>query len=134
MSCARLGLCGRKYAPYTFRSGWQHLFVILTDPTDFEDYERQSCASVNVSTIGTAPYDATCVIEPGAHPFIVSPSWVAYRHARIDPALHLIGCVQSGSFVPMPPLSAELLKRIRDGLNKSRQTPNYLKQLRLIKK
>ena len=34
----------------------------------------------------------------------------------------------------MPPLSAELLTRLRDGLNKSRQTLNYLKQLRLIKK
>lgn len=112
----------------------KHLFVLLTDPGDFDEYPPQYCVSVNISTIRTAPYDETCVIEPGAHPFVTFRSWVTYRHARIDPASHLIDCAKSGLFVPTAPVSEELLKRIRDGLYKSPQTPNYLKQLRLIKK
>jgi hypothetical protein len=105
----------------------KHLFVVLNDPTDFEDYPPQSCVSVCLCTIRNPPYDTTRIIGAGAHPFITSSSYISYRHARIDQAAHLESLVRNKQFSPLEPVSEDLLAQIRSGLHLSRQTPNYLK-------
>lgn len=106
-----------------------HLYIVLNDPMDFNGHPPQSCASVCICTIRLGPYDKTCVVAPGEHKFVVDPSYVAYRHTRIDQASHLIGMVTANAVFPHDPVSNELLTRVRLGLRESKQTPNYLKQL-----
>jgi len=106
-----------------------HLYVILNDPQDFEGYQPQSCISVCLCTIRNGPYDKTCVISTGSHSFVVSDSYIAYRHARLDPASHLLQLVERQIFIPLEPFDDEPFEKIRSGLLDSAQTPNYLKQL-----
>jgi hypothetical protein len=106
-----------------------HLFIILNDPCDFDGYPTQSCVSVCTCTIRSGPYDDTCVLQAGSHPFLNANSFVAYRHARMDQATHLQNGVASGIFVPRPSLDDRLLNAVRDGLYRSPQTPRYLKRL-----
>jgi len=108
-----------------------HLFVILNDPTDFDGYAKQSCVSVSLCSIRKGPYDATRIAKARAHAFLTQDSYVAYRHARIDAAEDLTRLVKNLSFVPLEPVSSELLNQIRDGLYVSPQTPNYIKELKL---
>ena len=61
----------------------KHFFIILNKPKDFAGYINSSVL-VNVSSIRNAPYDNTCILEPGSHPFIKQRSYIAYRHARVD--------------------------------------------------
>ncbi len=81
-----------------------HLYIILSDPQNFEGYTPNSSISVNVSTIRNSPYDDTCKLEGGCHPFIKHDSYIAYRYARIDPISELEAHVQAGSFIPQDPI------------------------------
>ena len=104
-----------------------HLFIILNEPKDFAGHINSSVL-VNVSSIRKAPYDKTCILEPGSHPFIKQQSFMAYRHARIDREESLIQKVNASLFRPHDPLDDELLKRVQIGLYKSPQTRRFLKE------
>lgn len=106
-----------------------HLFVVLNEPKDFDGY-LDSSILVDICTIRNAPYDDTCVLQPGAHAFIVNQSYVAYKYARLERQIDLIKKVQSLIFTPHMPIDNELLRNIQDGLYISRQTPNFLKKFR----
>lgn len=105
----------------------EHLFVILNEPKDISGHINSSVL-VNVSSIRKAPYDDTCILEPGSHAFIKQRSYIAYRHARIDREDSLIQKVNTSLFRPHDPLDDELLKRIQIGLYKSPQTRRFLKE------
>ena len=106
----------------------KHLFVILNKPKDFAGYINSSVL-VNVSTVRKAPYDDTCILEPGSHPFIKQQSYIAYRHARIDREESLIQKVSASLFAPHVPLNDKLLKRVQGGLYMSPQTRRFLKEV-----
>ena len=108
----------------------KHLFVILNEPKDFAGYKNSSVL-VNVSSIRKAPYDDTCILEPGSHPFINQRSYIAYRHARVDREESLIQKVNASLFTPHEPLDDELLERIHNGLYESPQTRRFLKEIDL---
>ena len=110
------------------RQGY-HFYIILTNPFDYEGYPPQSCISVCICTIRKGPYDKTCIIDAAAHPFIGSDSYVAYRHARFDPAATVEQHIQSGLFIKKEPIGTKTLEKIITGLKESPQTPNYLKEL-----
>ena len=104
-----------------------HLFIVLTNPADIPDLPPQSCLSVSLCTIRTSPYDLTCIVQAGEHPFVVSSSYISYRHARIDQAIHFEKMVDACTFFPHVPVSADLFTRIYSGIHASKQTPNYIK-------
>jgi len=106
-----------------------HLFIILTDPQDYDGHPPKSCISACICTIRKGPYDKTCIIPGGSHPFINNESYVDYRNARLDQAVHFINSIKSGFFTPKEPVDSQLLKKIFDGLANSKQTPNYIKHL-----
>lgn len=107
-----------------------HLFVILNDPTDFDGHIPKSCLLVNISTVKPdIPYDKTCVLSGGCHPFIQHDSYVAYRYIRLDPASHYEKHVEAGTFIAKEPLDDGLLKIIQQGLKVSPHTPGYAKKL-----
>lgn len=109
-----------------------HLFAMVLGPIVIEGYGKsEQVVLVNATSIpdGAAPYDATCVLVPGDHPFIKHPSYIAYRHMRIESSPHLCACVGKSVFVPHDPCSADLLARVVDGVCKSRMTPREFKRI-----
>ena len=109
-----------------------HLFVILNAPADFQTYPPQSCVLVSFSTIHHGPYDATRVVQAGAHPFLHAPSFVAYRHARMERSAVLAQRADAGMYIPREPVTEALRQDLIAGLYASPHTPRYLKKLKLI--
>ena len=86
---------------------------------------------VNLSSIRDGlPYDQTCVLPAGAHPFIKRDSFVFYRNARIEQASHVVQLVDSGLFTAHQPVSAALLQAVKDGLYQSPFTKREFKQFK----
>jgi hypothetical protein len=108
-----------------------HLFVILNAPADFGTYPPQSCVLVPFSTIRQGPYDATRVVQPGVHPFIQAPSFVAYRHARMERSTVLAQRADAGMYIPREPVSEAVRLDLIAGLYASPLTPRYLKKLKV---
>jgi len=100
----------------------QHLFVIVLGPQQFSDLGNLSqFIQVSVTTIYPGiPYDQSCILNPGEHPFITHPSYVTYRHARIDNDVHLNKMVKSGVWKPHHYCDTATLQKIIDGLCKSK--------------
>lgn len=108
----------------------KHLFIILNEPKDFAGHINSSVL-VNVSSVRKAPYDKTCILEPGSHPFVKQRSYIAYRHARVDREESLVQKVSASLFTPHEPLPDELLKRVQNGLYVSPQTRRFLRVIAL---
>ena len=108
-----------------------HLYVILNCPKDFLGLPPQSCILVNFSTVRNAPYDPTCIVQSGSHSFINSTSYIYYRHARIETAMHLSSMVANNYFNPHQPVNEGLLSSIIAGLYASKFTPNFIKTLEI---
>lgn len=107
-----------------------HLYVVLNDPCPFENYGSQpSVILVNLSSIKDGlPYDRTCVLPAGTHPFIKRDSFVFYRNARIEPAAHVVQLVERKVFVAHQSVSAEVLQAVIDGLYQSPFTKREFKR------
>ena len=109
----------------------KHLFVVLNDPVPFPGYGSQPCvALVNVSTVRKdIPYDTTCALPAGCHPFIAAQSYVRYQDARIYRAEELATRVTQGLCSPHEPIAREWLEAITAGLRKSPRTKREFKTL-----
>lgn len=100
-----------------------HLRAILTDP------DRDGMVlTVGFSTIRDERHDGTCRLLPGDHPFVRVPSFCCYGHARMTAAAVLTRQVETGQALDRDPLSPELLRRLCDGLVRSRFTPDGLRR------
>lgn len=106
--------------------GKLHLFFVLTNPLSAAQYgygSRLKVLSVNISTIrDNIPYDNTCEIEVGEHPFIRNRSFVKYSKMMIDDAQDIEKMMNSAVIVPKEPCSTVLLKRILQGALDSERT------------
>ena len=63
--------------------------------------------------------DPACILDVGDHPFIRHRTCVNYRDAKIVPLAKLFALKDAGMLELVKPLSAALLKRIRDAVNDS---------------
>ena len=109
----------------------KHLFVVLNHPMPFPGYGSQPCVVlVNVSSVRKGiPYDTTCTLAAGCHPFVVAESYVRYQDARVYRADELATRVTQGLFSPHEPMSRERLKAITAGLKASPRTKREFKTL-----
>ncbi len=112
-----------------------HMFVVLNDPKHVPTYGTALIVvSVSLSTIRTnANQETTCCISPNEHPFVIVPSYVYYRDARILRSTEYINCINSGYYRKGTPVSKELLKRIISGLFDSRAVSKECKNILLTK-
>lgn len=96
----------------------KHLFVIIYGPAGLPSYGPiEQLVLVGMSSVKAGlPYDTACEIQAGEHPFAVKPSYMAYRHARIERVDHATQMVESGTWGPKEPVSAYLLDRIVAGV------------------
>jgi hypothetical protein len=108
-----------------------HLHVVLNDPCVFDGYGPVCCVVMVgfTSKVNGAPYDSACNLVAGDHPFINHDSYIAYKYARVDRIDELEKKVTTKLFIPREPVSAELLYRIRNGLQSSRFASREMKRL-----
>jgi hypothetical protein len=97
----------------------KHLFILLTDPPNADsEVLLVSLASVQEHL----PYDSTCLLYPGDHPFIRHKSYVNYAYARIEPVGKLVNGVKQRLFDPQGTLDETVFARVCKGLLESRHT------------
>ncbi len=61
-----------------------HLHIICNNPVFYPKLAKECVLAVNISTVTTdIPYDISCVLNTGDHPFINRQSYVYYRKADI---------------------------------------------------
>ncbi|MDR0578309.1 MAG: hypothetical protein LBI87_12465 [Candidatus Accumulibacter sp.] len=105
------------------------MFFVALGPRVLPDYGKiPQVILVSVTTLHEGlPNDPACVLDAGEHPFIKHKSYIAYRHARIEPAPHVEHLI--GSVWPtQPDCDKNLLDRIISGIVESRMTPRHIKQ------
>lgn len=93
----------------------QHLYAIITNPCDGDQ-----CLLVSFSSVKQGRFhDPACLVNPGEHEFVVKPTYVEYRMARIMRCDHIDKCVSGWTFTPKGPISDDLLERIHNGVEQS---------------
>lgn len=95
----------------------KHLFIICAIKSDGEELFL-----VSVSKWRNDLCDATCVLEPGEHPFIIIKSYVLYRKTRIEPSSAIIKGVEAGNLIPREPFDDSPFARVCTGVLESPQT------------
>lgn len=104
----------------------KHLFILLTDPAN-DGSGVKAVLMVSLSSIKQGlPYDASCILYPGDHPFVKRESFVVYQKARIEVADKVLRGVKDGKLVPQDPMDSALFARICKGLEDSLLTPPKL--------
>jgi hypothetical protein len=101
----------------------KHLYVILTSPC-CDKSGVPSVAMVSFRSVdGDLPYDTTCVLEKGDHPFVKRPTWVDFGRANIFAVAKLENGIRTGQLIRYEPVSDALFKRVAEGLCTSPMTP-----------
>jgi hypothetical protein len=94
----------------------RHLFICLTDPAGAE----QDTLLVSISSIVPGqPFDDTCRLYAGDHPFIRHDSYVSYRSLRVETAERLANGVANGVLIAREPMESGVFARICRGVEQS---------------
>lgn len=93
----------------------QHLYAVITNPCDGSQSLLVSFSSIKPGRF----HDPSCLVQPGEHEFIIKPTYVEYRMARIMRCDHIAKCVDGWTFTPKGPISDALLERIHNGVEQS---------------
>jgi len=103
---------------------WAHLHLILLDV----ETDTDSTILVNIETLRNRRQDQTTILEVGEHEFITRRSCVLYRRARIMEGASLRRLVERGDAVLRTALRPEVLERVRQGILRSRRTPDEVRE------
>jgi len=107
-------------------SGKQHLWAILSDPTQ----SNSEIVIANFTTFrGTGYEDTSCIVESGEHPFIKNRSYVRYRSSKIIHISKLDLWFSTGELIPKERLSPGLLAKIRAGAKENVFLPLNAEQI-----
>lgn len=108
-----------------------HLFTVALGPCAFPGYGAQQQVLL-LSICSVRPglnHDDACILLPGDHEFIRHESYVYYRDPRIESVAHVQKMLEHGVWQEKAPFTPQMLKRIVDGLRKSRRVPRHIKTL-----
>lgn len=105
----------------------KHLFFIVTDECKDKQHLIVPISSVKPGIF----YDPTCVIEPGAHPFITVQSYVLYRKADTILTSLLTKCVDGWLYLKKEDASPELVGRAFEGVLVSEFSPERIRRYAL---
>ncbi len=92
-----------------------HLWMVLSDPA----LNANQVLIVSLTTWGKED-DPACVLNVGDHPFVRQKSFIKYSHAKVVTNQQLEEFHAQRQIHVQPPLSAGVLKRVRDGAAESR--------------
>lgn len=99
-----------------------HLFVVLFDG---EPYTNNTII-VPVDTFHSDKQDKTTLLEEGDHEFIKRKSFVNYRLAKTTSLKYIDELIEQGKVKREEAVSEEILLKVREGVRKSKQTPNQI--------
>ena len=110
-----------------------HLHFICSNPFFNRHTGEISVVAVNISSIREGkPYDKTCVLSEGDHPFIRHDSFVYYKGAVIFRVEKLRFSIQAGEISVLDDVSETVLQKVLQGFKLSPFTPKkILKALEL---
>ena len=91
-----------------------HLWVILSDP----DVDAERVVMVSMTTHESHKEDV-CLLHVGDHPRVSHETCIAYDETRMTTLEQLRALTKGGHLVIQAPVSADVLKRIRDGVSLS---------------
>jgi hypothetical protein len=74
-------------------------------------------------------FDKTCILPSGSHPSIHHDSFVYYKGAFIAQARDVEQRVRSGVYHAAAPVSAQVLRQIRSGLQSSKFTMREIQRI-----
>ncbi len=92
-----------------------HLWIVLSDPA----LDANQVLIVSLTTWDKDD-DPACVLNIGDHPFVRQKSFIKYSHAKVVTNQQLDEVRARGQIHVQAPLSANVLKRARDGAAESR--------------
>jgi hypothetical protein len=101
-----------------------HLWLILSDP----EINADKVVIVNLTT-HTLDEEPHCILQKGDHPFIKHKTAIRYRDSKCVALPQLEDLVASGGLRKHNPLSAAILKKIRDGASLSKYLPEGCRQI-----
>ena len=104
-----------------------HVWVILSDPGNHPGYP----VLIANLTSWRDGKDGACVLKRGDHPLVSRKTCMNYRDSKLVQAEKLEAALAQGLLVPCKPVSARVLRRMRDGAAISRFIP--LGNLQLLK-
>ena len=104
------------------RFGMRHLYVVISDPTKLDDTRFAGYVFLVMLSTREHHKEDACVLKQGDHPFIDHDTVAVYRvpPALFGPLSDLQKSLDSGALKPSHPVSAVVLKRLREGYLKSR--------------
>ena len=97
-----------------------HLFVILFDG---ETYTSNTII-VPIDTYSSEKQDKTVLLQIGDHEFITHRSFVNYSFAKVTSLTYINKLIEDRKAKSKVSVSREILIRIREGVRKSKRTPN----------
>ncbi len=104
-----------------------HLHFICSNPFFNLHTGEMSVVAVNISSVREGkPYDKTCVLREGDHPFIRHDSFVYYRGAVIFRVEKLKYGIQAGEITVLDDVSETVLQKVLEGFRLSPFTPNKI--------
>jgi hypothetical protein len=99
-----------------------HLRIVATPPN-----ASGEVAVVSLTT-RRRHSESLVTLHPGDHPFVQHESVIAFGYSEINTVKRIEQAIASGKARKRAPVSAELLRRIQDGLLDSDFTPNGVRQ------
>ncbi|EIJ42003.1 hypothetical protein BegalDRAFT_1100 [Beggiatoa alba B18LD] len=106
----------------------KHLFVLLNDSFLDPVTNLEFILVVSITSLKSGiPYDATCVLKSGEHPFIQHDSYVLYHRAEIRETAQLKRCVEINQCIVKEMMNIDVFQRICKGLIESSFTPEKIK-------
>lgn len=110
----------------SYRERVFHLYILLTNSINYENHVK--VLLVNVTSIYPGiPYDSSCILHVGDHPYIKHDSYILYGKARIEKLNEMMKKISAGIFIPKPPIKKLVLDRICLGLERSLHSPPRVK-------
>jgi hypothetical protein len=100
-----------------------HLYIIITEPMGVPP----ETVIVNITT-KQADSDTTVILSVGDHPYLKHDSVISYADATKAPAEKLEDAVNCGFFDSSNKFEESIVKKIQEGLLKSKRTPKDIKK------
>ncbi len=98
-----------------------HLYIICSDPVFYPRQGSECLIAVNISSVPEdtkalkSPYEPTCILNIGDHPFIKHPSFVAYRQADVFGVTNIQNEVKDGICIVYPPFEDDPFNKVING-------------------
>ncbi|WP_233081092.1 hypothetical protein [Rheinheimera soli] len=107
----------------------KHLHFVCSDVHFSPHKNGDKVLLVNISTIDPDLYfDTTCILKPGEHPFVKHDSFIYYRYAELYSPDRITDEVIKGNFDVHQPCTEELMQRILDGFQVTREVKRYVQK------